>query len=219
MKKAFSISGLFAEAWVLFKKNWKFSLLVVLMITIIQVFLGLGSYGVDPMTGARYGSVLISVIGFVASVVIAIGSVTIFIGLARGEEKELEDLVMSVSIKKMVTYLFASIIYGMIVILGLLLFVIPGIIAILVFLPYVYVLTDKNLNATESLKKTREMTKGNRINIFLLLIVLAIFNLLGFLAFVVGLLFTSTITMFVFALMYIKLDAALEQSVIAPEVQ
>ena len=109
-------------------------------------------------------------------------------------------------------YLFATILYNLISILGLFLFFIPGIIFAIRFSFYDYFLVDKNSGIVESLKRSWQITRGNLINLFLLYLLFLVINFFGFLALVIGLFLTLPITMVAEAFVYRKLLAFSESS-------
>jgi uncharacterized membrane protein len=92
-------------------------------------------------------------------------------------------------------FLGAELLALLIILVGLVLFLIPGIIASLglSFAPYIVV--DRGLGPVESLKESWRITKGNKWRIFLLGLALLGVNLLGLIALGVGLLVSVPITL------------------------
>jgi uncharacterized membrane protein len=98
------------------------------------------------------------------------------------------------------------------VIAGVALFIVPGIIIgiMLSFVTYVLVDEDnkfeiKSVSFWTAIKKSYFMTKGHKWRIFLLVLVLAGLNILGFIAFVVGLLVTVPVSGITLGMLYEKL--------------
>lgn len=91
-------------------------------------------------------------------------------------------------------YLGAHILSAIIIFFGLLLLIVPGIIAALglMFVPFAVI--DRGAGPTDALKQSWRITKGNKGELFLLGLALLGLNLLGILALVVGLLVTVPIT-------------------------
>jgi uncharacterized membrane protein len=91
-------------------------------------------------------------------------------------------------------FLGAEILAAIIIVIGFILVIIPGIIASLGlgFAPYVVI--DRTAGPTDALKESWGITKGNKWQLFLLGLVLLGLNLLGVLALVVGLLVTIPVT-------------------------
>ena len=101
----------------------------------------------------------------------------------------------------------ASIVYGLIVVGGLILLVVPGIYLALRLQFYSYYIIDKNAGSIDSLKMSWKATEGNVINIFLFELLLIGINILGAIALVVGLLVTIPVSVIAVTLLYRKLSA------------
>ncbi len=66
----------------------------------------------------------------------------------------------------------ASILFLLAMLAGLVLFIVPGIIFVLMFFPYWYLIIDRNAGAIESLELSRQLTAGNKLTVFALGLVL-----------------------------------------------
>ena len=108
----------------------------------------------------------------------------------------------------LVKYLLSAIVYGLIILGGFILLIIPGIIFSIRFQYYSYLMVDKSLGPIEALKQSWRMTKGHTWNLFLLGILLGLINLGGALLLLVGLLATIPTTMMANAYVFRKLQAA-----------
>jgi len=109
-------------------------------------------YNTDPVTQVATGSLWVTGVGMVVSLILGIGTINIFLGLSRGEDKHIKELVTTVTFKKFFVYLIASILYGVMMFVGLILLIIPGLIVVSIFLPYVYFIVDKDAGIIDSLK-------------------------------------------------------------------
>ncbi len=105
-------------------------------------------------------------------------------------------------------FLGAELLAALIIIVGFLLLVIPGIIASLGlgFTPYIVV--DRGLGPVESLKESWRITNGNKWRILLLGLALIGINILGVIALIVGLLVSVPITLLAVVHAYRFLQAA-----------
>ena len=74
------------------------------------------------------------------------------------------------------------------------LLIIPALVISLVFGFALYLVVDKDLGPIESLKESARITKGHRLQIFLLLLAVLGINILGIVALLVGLLVTIPVT-------------------------
>lgn len=67
-------------------------------------------------------------------------------------------------------------------------------------------LVDHNLGARASLKRSAQITKGNRLSLLSFIILICFFNILGFIALVVGLVVTIPMSYAAMSFVYKKLD-------------
>ena len=89
--------------------------------------------------------------------------------------------------RQLITACLASVLYIAMVIVGLLLFIVPGIYLALRFGQYMPAIVDKNLGTLESLKYSSSITTANRLNLFVLALLTFCVMLAGLLALLVGL--------------------------------
>jgi uncharacterized membrane protein len=104
-----------------------------------------------------------------------------------------------------VPYLLGAILYGLIVALGAVLLIVPGLIAMVMFLFYGFFIIDKKVGPVESLKASAALTKGVRWKLFGFTLVLALINIVGALLFIVGLLVSIPVSWIALAYVYRKL--------------
>lgn len=106
--------------------------------------------------------------------------------------------------------------------LGFILLIVPGIIIVLMFQMYAYLVVDKGLGPIAALKRSRVITKGSRWRLFVLGFLIVLVNLGGLLCLVVGLLVTIPLTAIASARVYDLLehapDVRLDQPGQAPQV-
>ncbi len=100
----------------------------------------------------------------------------------------------------------ASIVFGLMVMLGMLLCIIPGIIVALMFAPYLYVLVDEDLPGIDCLWRAKALTEGNKLSYFVIGLACMGINLLGLLALCIGLIFTIPLTTLITAVAYCKMS-------------
>ena len=91
-------------------------------------------------------------------------------------------------------YLGAYLLILLIVIVGFILLVIPGIIASLGLSFATYLVIDRGMQPVASIKESWRITKGHKWQLFLLLVSLMLLNILGLIALFVGILVTIPIT-------------------------
>ena len=150
----------------------------------------------------------LSLLSTIVEAIFALGLIKIALKFYKNEEPEISDIFSEYRL--VLKYLLASFIYVLISGLGFFLLVIPGIIFSIRFWFFGYLIVDKNLGVIESLKKSWEITKGNTFNLFVFFVLLALINILGFLALVVGLFLSIPTSLMAQAFVYRKLSESLE---------
>jgi uncharacterized membrane protein len=111
-----------------------------------------------------------------------------------------------------VFYVIGQLLVGLIVVVGLVLLIIPGVIAALTFMFTSYVIIDKGMTPLSALKESRRITKGHVWRLFLFLLALIGFNILGLLALIVGLLITIPVSMIALVHVFRALQHAVPSS-------
>lgn len=118
-------------------------------------------------------------------------------GMSRPSYKELFT-----TIKPFWVFLGASLLMGLLVAIGMVLLVVPGIIAAITLQFATYLVIDKNLGVVEALKESARITQGNRWKLLGVMIVLALVNVIGGLLFGIGLLLTIPMTLMAMVFIY-----------------
>lgn len=103
---------------------------------------------------------------------------------------------------KLLRVLGAGILYGLMVGIGFVLLIVPGIYLALRFMMYQNAIIDKNLGVMESLRYSSDLTKNNRMNLLVLGLLCFLVVLAGLLALVVGLAFAIPVVTLALALAY-----------------
>lgn len=88
----------------------------------------------------------------------------------------------------------ASILYGLMVTVGLLFLIVPGIYLAMRFGQYQNAIVDRNMGVFEAFRYSSSITQNNKMSLFGLSILLVLINLAGMIALCVGLLFTVPLT-------------------------
>ena len=183
------------------KKNivFFFSIFVVwALVTIISSSVQ-GALNADKQSLASF---LFSLLVWIVSSVISMGIINISLEFVDKKKPVLKDLYYT---KKIFNFILVSIIRTAIVAVGFILLIVPGIIFAIKLQFAEYLIVDKKLDAVDSLKGSWEMTKGVKWNLFLFGLLLALINVLGFLALIVGLVITVPLSMVATAFVYRKL--------------
>ncbi len=204
--KNFSISEAVGFGWDTMKSNIGFFiglLIVVGLIENVPGFIAITLEADSPLLAT-----IINIASLVLSMIIGMGLIEISLKFCDGEKGELSDLFSCYPL--FFNYLIGSIIYWLIIMVGLILLIIPGIIWAIQFQYYSYLIIDRGLGPIDALKKSSKITKGVKWDLFILSIVLMVINLLGLLCLLVGLFATIPTTMIATAFVYRKLLAQTE---------
>lgn len=192
------------------KKNLKFFLPLALIIITINF---LPSYLINQIEGGNRSLIfLINFLGAVLTTIVSIGFLKISLKFIDNQQTNLADLFSSWNDYLLVIkYWLSSVIFGLIVLLGILLLVIPGIIWAIKLQYYSFLIVEKKMGPIEALRLSWQITSGVKWQLFLLGILLGLINLLGVLALVVGLLISIPTTMLAQTYVYRKLVSQQEK--------
>lgn len=200
----FSIQEALKYGWETFKKYPVFLIAVVIIVfAISSIFNSLYASLTNSGQNPSLVSFIAQIVGMVINMIVSMGMAKIAITLARGNKPEWEDLYNQYP--KIINYFVASILFGLMVVVGLILLIVPGIYLALRYHMYSYLIVDKNLGAIEALKKSAEITKGSMWNLFLFWIVSIIVVIVGAILFFVGLLVAVPVVLVAGGFVYNKL--------------
>ncbi len=183
MKQKIIISDLFHKAWKSLKAQiW---VLVGLVIGYIIISLLINAFIPTPSNGnIGIAGIVIMLISLLFYLIFTLGYTKNLFQALDGEEPQFSAYgQMS---RKIFTYLFASLIYGIIVIIGLILLLIPGIYLILRLQFYPMSIVEENTGVIESLKRSWEITRGSERQLFFLMLAILGIVILGHLALLIG---------------------------------
>jgi len=103
-------------------------------------------------------------------------------------------------------FFLASIVVGFAVVVGLILFILPGIYLGIKLQFFSYFIVDKKMGSIEAIKASWAATSGSFWNLFLFALLCLGVNILGLMALGIGLLLTLPTTMMAIAYVYCKLS-------------
>ncbi|OGI83375.1 hypothetical protein A2997_01440 [Candidatus Nomurabacteria bacterium RIFCSPLOWO2_01_FULL_36_10b] len=177
----FLINDIFKKSWGIYKKDaWGFILFVViiLILEIAGIPVSLLSIIVTPL--------------LIKYTLLAINN----------EKPSFKQTIKEVDARIILYYIIASLIFGLINMIGTILLIIPGIIALTTFYFYSFGIIDKRMGPIESLKYSQKITKGHRWKIFVFGLVCILLLILGAIPIGLGLLITFPLTTIASALVY-----------------
>lgn len=188
--------------WEAFKKDPWFFVGVTAALTIFSMI-------VNALTSGGYGlgALLGLLISFLASTVITIAYARLALSTATGPHVGWEGLWAP---EHFLNMLGATILQSIIVLVGFVLLIIPGIIASLLLSMTQLSVVDKKLNPIGALKESYRLTRPHLWPLFVFMLALIVLNLIGLIALVIGLLVTLPVSLIAVAHVYRKLTAAQE---------
>ncbi len=152
--------------------------------------------------------VILHIFYYVSTIVISMGLVKIALKFYDNEKGKFSDLFSQYRL--FFNYLFALILYALIIWGGTLLLIIPGIIWGIKVWFFDYLVVDKKLGPIKALKKSSAITKGFKWDLLGFFFVAFVINLLGVLFLLIGLFVTIPVTMMATVFVYRKLLAQAE---------
>lgn len=188
--------------WMRARENIRFFLPVMLVIAALNYFSSyIDSNLAKEMTLLR---LIIGVSGWIIGAVISLGLIKISLKFTDHRDPVLQDF--KVTGRKITNFIASSILYGIIVGIGLVLLIVPGIILALKLQFFGYFIEDKDSGPVEALRQSWEVTKGVKWELFVFGLILMGLNLLGTLALLVGLLWTFPATQIASAYIFRRLS-------------
>lgn len=148
-------------------------------------------------------SFFVSLFLYIFSFIIQLGYIRIGFRLIDRQEVGISDFFKEYT--KIPKFILATVIYVLAGAFGLVLLIIPGIVILIRFGFYSFLLVDKNLNPIDSLKQSWNITKGFTIELFILAITGIIIEVLGVLAFGIGIFLAAPTVLFAYVYVYRKL--------------
>lgn len=193
------------DGWRLFKAKWKVLLVLALVTFVVQWVLNLASSWVGEMW---YVAVPLALVSMLVSLFIGLRWIELMLKLVDGHEVEFGDFwrLSADDGRVLGRYLWGSVLFSLMVMVGMVLLVIPGVYLALMYGMFMFLLVDERLKVREALKKSKEITKGNRLRLLGFYVVIALLNVLGLLALGIGVLVAMPVTMLAAVFAYRQLN-------------
>ncbi len=189
----FSPTDIISQAWQLWKNHIVFSWLVLGVIFLVTIVFGV----LDP----RGDSMLISLLSMVVTLFFELGAFALFLKLVRtGQEGKLEEIIGQKDI--FLQALIGNIIYYILMVIGFILLIVPGVYVFVRFLLLPYVFVDQKLGWKEALKEASRLSEGSRWDLLGFVLLLVIMNIVGALLLLVGLLVSIPVSAIAMAMAY-----------------
>lgn len=196
---SFRIGDAISFGWLGFKLN-----VAILLLVLVVIFgINAGFAIITASANSGLAGFLISLASWVVSVVVGMGILRIALKITDGTTPEIADLfVFDINF---VAYVVASILVTIAVLLGLVFFIIPGIMIALAWGFYGWPIVDRGALVGESINVSANITRGHRWHLLGFFVVLGLFNLLGVIT-IFGWLVTVPISIIATAYVYRRLS-------------
>jgi uncharacterized membrane protein len=185
----------------LVKKNILYFIGLYVIYLFISLFSSSLSKAVSPQRELLV-YLLFYVVSFIINLVIGMGILKIGLEFIDGRKPSFKTLFYY---KPIVKYFVGTLLQEIIVIVGFILLIIPGVIFATRLQYTSYLIVDKDLGPLEAIKKSWAITKGNTWNLFFFGILLVLINLLGLICLIVGLFITVPLSLLATTFVYRKL--------------
>ncbi len=191
----FSIKVALNEGWRLTKKNWAgliaLGILSIIISSAIMLALGL-IFGFDHVMADEerfdLGSMIISLIHMLLYSVFALNNLKILIDYARGGDLKIFNIfqITQPIMRQAFKFFLTSLLYGLIMMIGLILLIVPGVYFAIKYCFVFNVLADKDITISEAFKLSAKLTEGNMWKLIGLYFVSLLIIIVGMLALLVG---------------------------------
>ena len=203
----FSKSEAILFGWNTLKKNFRFFLGMLAIVVVVNVLVGLviSSFSEEA---PKVLVMVVSVISWVLDLLISIGVIKITLKFCDQEQPTYRDLFSAYRL--LLNYIVGSIVYGIIVAIGFVFLIIPGIYLAVKYQFYEYLIVDKGMGPIEAIKRSGVLTEGVKQNLVLFWLALVGINILGMIALGVGLIATVPVSWLANAYVYRRLQLQAE---------
>jgi hypothetical protein len=172
------------RSWTIFKRNigvciGAFILVVVVSVGLnfgIRLLLGGGVRGGNQPGPAEIAGLIGSLAGSIVGLWLHAGMIHLMLKVARGDPSATVSDLFS-GTPWIVPLAVGSLLFSIIVGIGFLLLIFPGVILALMLWPYQYLVVDRNLGAMDALSAAKEITRGNKFRFFLLMLVVSLLGM------------------------------------------
>jgi len=162
----------------------------------------------DQLIATSYGLAFITSLAAVGlQIGVVLGLIGICLKIAQGMRPPLAELFAYFHL--LWKYILASLLYAMVIFVGLLLLVIPAFVWGVKYSLFAFFIVDKKVGPLEALRFSAEATRGHMLTIFIFLLILLVINFLCALLLGIGLLISLPVTYLAWTQVYLKLAARL----------
>lgn len=154
-----------------------------------------------PGTGHWWGSLVYAVI----MALVGIMSVSVMLRFARRKTVTMRSVVEHISFKKGIYLVITAMLHGLSVAVGLVLFIVPGLIFLFMFMYAIYFVVDKDMNPIQAMKESKRVTTGHKWCMVKTMVWSHIILFVGLIFLGVGLFVAIPITALLYPVLYVVL--------------
>ncbi len=198
----FAVKDLIKEGWRLTKANLGFLIAYQFILFVLNLALGFAGREDSLQYGLQW-----TVLHFLGWVVVPLANMGLYnssLLITAAIKPGFDQLYRNWRL--FVSWIVASILFGIMFIIGLLLLVVPGFYVLARFGLFHFFVLDKNLGPIEALKQTAKATEGITWPIFVLYMACLGLNIVGLLFLGIGLLVTVPVTILALATIYRRIS-------------
>jgi uncharacterized membrane protein len=152
----------------------------------------------------------------IALALVEIAIINVAVKMVRGAEATFDHLISGIAV--FIKFLIGSILYYIVIFVGLLVLVLPGIYLAIKYGFYGYLIVEEDLDPLEAFKTSARMTDGIKLELFFYYILLILINGLGVLCLGVGVFVSWPVTRVALASVYAELREQVRTPVDAPPI-
>ncbi len=197
--KSFSIADAFRFGWETFKKEWMFYIGITFLVIAISAIARL-------IAGAS------GFLGFVLMIGAILLEWWLYAGVTRitlrahaGQPVSFEML-FGESWDTLYRFALAAIVAGVLIVVGYVLLIVPGVIVQVMLILFAFAIVDKGMGPIDALKESRRLTKSNRWQVFWFLLLMVLVNAVGAMLAGIGLLVSLPVSLLALTYVYKALD-------------
>lgn len=192
----------FGDSWTIMWKHFTTLLVVSILYMVITGVTGFGQWQADTF---RWFMAPMALFAFLYGIFIA-GPISysvnwLYLKAIRGDEYEIRDM-FAVFNKNYWNAVGANVVVSIIIGIGILFFIIPGIVFACRLAFVSYLVMDRDMELSQAIEMSWKMTRGYGVQIFLMGILATLVVLLGFIALFVGIFIAVVWIQAAFATMY-----------------
>lgn len=205
MEAKFTVSDVFRTSWKCTKSQiW---VLAGLLIGYIILSFTLSMFAI-PAQSSKIALVVVNLISAILSILFTLGYMKNLFQTLDGIEPQFSAY--GQQSRKIVTYFLASLLMTLIVLIGLCIFILPGIYLALRLQFYQAFIVEEDAGILDSLKRSWKITEGQVLPLLLLLLAMCGIILVGVILFMVGVLFAVPVAYMMYCEAFRKLNTPLQ---------